>query len=229
MAFGLIEWAVEHFVHIEGREKSALIDAGIALGVFLAFHRVRDFVEHYIESWFFHSWHSNEAQLRTFVKEASFVGKAAALAKAFVDELTRFSGGATCALYEASASRTFTLKGGEGAAVMDGDDVVVVKMRAGRDLVEAADGLYLPIIYRTDLTGFIRMGLKPGGEGYRPDECEVLTYAAHSVGLDLHALKVEELEQVQAEQKQQIAVLSGQVEFARRLGAKNTPRSPAKT
>lgn len=72
-AFGLIEWAVDHLIRIQGREKSALIDAGIAVGVFLTFHRVRDFVEHGIESVLFRSWHENEARLRRFVHDASHI------------------------------------------------------------------------------------------------------------------------------------------------------------
>ena len=44
VAFGLCEWAAEHLLQFEGREKSMLVDAGLALGVFLAFHRVRDIV-----------------------------------------------------------------------------------------------------------------------------------------------------------------------------------------
>src|SRR5262249_53738817 len=43
--FGLVEWAVEHFLPATVRETSVVIDALVALAVFLAFHRVRDFAE----------------------------------------------------------------------------------------------------------------------------------------------------------------------------------------
>ena len=43
------------------------------------------------------------------------------------------------------------------------------------------------------LNGFVLLGRKPNGESYRPDEVELLEFAAHQVGLDLHALEVEEL------------------------------------
>jgi hypothetical protein len=46
------------------------------------------------------------------------------------------------------------------------------------------------MLQRSVLLGLILLGPKPDG----PDEVEVLAYAAHHVGLDLHALKVKQLE-----------------------------------
>ncbi len=62
VAFGVLEWAFEHFLPFESHEASVFVDAGIALAVFLVFHRVRDFVEHHIEKLFFREWHRKEAE-----------------------------------------------------------------------------------------------------------------------------------------------------------------------
>ncbi|MEI9904064.1 MAG: hypothetical protein WDN06_08805 [Asticcacaulis sp.] len=64
-------------------------------------------------------------------------------------------------------------------------------MKADRAPVEAADHLFLPMIHRAELAGFVRLDLKPSGERYRPDERDVLAWAVHQIGLDLYALKVE--------------------------------------
>jgi hypothetical protein len=90
-AFGLIEWAVDHFVPIQGREKNAIVDALIAVGVFLTFHRVRDLVERVIEGLFFRSWQKAEAALRRFVREAAFITDSGELTKAFVKALSKYA------------------------------------------------------------------------------------------------------------------------------------------
>ena len=190
VAFGLAEWAFEHFLPFENRETGVLVDAGLALAVFLVFHRVRDFVEHHIEAFFFHKWHQNEARLRTFVGEAGFIGKTAALTQGFITELARFSGGAVCDLYLARGADFVDLSGTE----MDGDMPVLITLQASRAAVECDNVLYLPMLQRGSLTGFVRMGLKPSGERCRPDERDVLAWATQQIGLDLHALEVERLQ-----------------------------------
>jgi len=54
--------------------------------------------------------------------------------------------------------------------------------------------LALPMSHRGDLDGFVLLRSKRNHEGYRPDEIEVLGFAAHQVGLDLHALENEALQ-----------------------------------
>ena len=214
--FGVIEWASEHFLPIKNLETNIALNAGVALAIFLVFHRVRDFVEGLIEKLFFSAWHHNEAQLRRFVKQAAFIGKAEALRAAFLAELKRFSGGADVALYLADGADFASDK-----TRIDGDDAAVVAMKADHAPVEAADHLDLPMIHRAELTGFIRLGLKPSGDSYRPDEREVLSYAAHQIGLDLHALRVEALEA-------KVATLDAQLAFAAGL-AKGSSRAQARS
>ena len=208
VAFGLIEWASEHFMPIKNRETNALLDAAIALAIFLVFHRVRDFVEHNIEKLFFRKWHEKEAALKRFVKEAGFMLKREPLAEAFVAELRRFGDGVECALYLQDDSGDYLLAEGElsGAPlVVDADELVVVALRADRTAVEPDDtsarpsvlhtaALALPMVHRAEVIGFVLLGAKASGFSYRPDEKAVLDWAAHQIGLDLHALEVERLQ-----------------------------------
>jgi len=205
VGFGLIDWAVDHFLKIEGRKGNALIDAGIALGVFLTFHRVRDFVKLQIERLFFHRWQDNEARLRRFVHEAAYVLKPEVLTAAFVAELERFSDGASAALYLRNQTGNYALAGGhcDGAPqTVDADEPALVGLRSHRSVLELEEttsplpvNLALPMLNRADLLGFVLLSTKPSTLGYRPDEKEVLAYATQQVGSDLHALEIERLQQ----------------------------------
>ena len=50
------------------------------------------------------------------------------------------------------------------------------------------------MINRNEVTGLVLMGPKPAAAGYRPDETELIGWATTQVGLDLHALEVEQLQ-----------------------------------
>ncbi len=215
LAFGLAEWGVDQVLPETWLKANQVISAVIALVIFLTFHRVRDFIEKVVESLFFSAWHHNEEKLRRFVKQAAFIGRADKLTAAFLAELKRFSGGMEAVLYLA-AGDDFTA----GDTRIDGDDQAVIAMKADHAPVEVADHLDLPMIHRGELTGFVRLGLKPSGESYRPDEREVLAWAAHQVGLDLYALKVEALEA-------RVATLDAQLAFAAGL-AKGSGRAQAR-
>jgi len=226
VTFGIVEWASEHFLPIKDLGTNALIDGGIALAIFLVFHRLRDLAEHIIEGLFFRQWRDNEAALRRFVKEAAFIGTKPALGKAIVVEWRRFSGGAASALYLTGAGRDFALFQGTGAgAHIDGDDPLIVALRARGEPVEVSDtrsllpaALALPMRHRGELTGLMLMAAKPSGDPYRPDEQELLGWAAHQMGLDLQALEAEQLQDSVLRMQRDCASLTAQLELVRELG-----------
>ena len=228
VAFGVVEWASEHFLPIKNLEANALIDGGIALAIFLTFHRLRDLSGHVIEGLFFRQWRENEALLRRFVKEAAFIGSKAALGKAMVGEWTRFSGGAASALYLSSEGRAFALfQGAKLVAHIDGDDPLILALRAHGEPVELSDTrsllpacLALPMRHRGELSGLMLMAGKPSGDPYRPDEQELLGWAAQQVGLDLQALETEQLQDDVSRLKQDCARLAAQLDLVRALGLK---------
>jgi len=200
--FWFCEWGLEQIIPAETREANILISAGIAFVIFLTFHHVRDWVEKGIEHIFFRAWRDNEARLRRFLKDASYITRVNGLRTAAVAELRRFTGGAEVALYGMEP---------DGAALREGsvsglgdriepDAPALVRLRADR---EPLDGdlagplgaeLMLPIVQRSEVIGVFIVGAKPSGEPYRPDERTLLADAAHRIGLDLHALEIERLE-----------------------------------
>jgi hypothetical protein len=66
----------------------------------------------------------------------------------------------------------------------------------------------LPMLDHGILAGFVLLGRKFEGSRYRPDEVEVLGWAAHQVGLDLQALRARTLEGEVVGLRQQVALLS---------------------
>lgn len=219
LVFGLVEWGSEQYLPHDKLRASAALSAGAALAITIVFHPVKEFVEHTIERLLFRSWHDNDARLRQFVHRASFIGKQDALAAASVAAISQFAGGADCAIYLASGDGYARLKGslpGLGRRI-DGDEAAVVAMRAklvplepevAHSALPAA--LALPMSHRAELDGFFLLAAKPSGEGYRPDEIVLLGWAAEQLGLDLHALKIAQLEKG-------IARLEMQVEELQRL------------
>ena len=108
---------------------------------------------------------------------------------------------------------------------LDTDEPALVAMRAHRGRIDPSQTasmlpaiLALPMLHRNELLGFVLLGPKPGGDGYRPDEVEVLSYATHQIGLDLHALKVEQLERDGARLSQTVHRLKYENALFRRGG-----------
>jgi hypothetical protein len=216
--FGLAEWAVDHVIPESWRSASAIYSAGIALLLFLSFHRLRDLVERQVERLFFHRWQQNEAALRRFVASAGHFDQTPALCRAFAEEATRFAEGAAAALYLRGTGRAYRLQAGRlpGAAKHYGDDGhAFALMRAERrpvDLTTAHGGLAgalaLPMLDQGVLAGFVLVGRKPDGADYRPDEVELLGWAANQVGLDLQALHARDLEAQVVSLNEKVAWLS---------------------
>jgi hypothetical protein len=204
LTFGLAEWIVNDQLGIQALRDNPLVAAAIALGLFLMFNRVHRVVEGAVETLFFRSWRENEAALRRFMREASFVQKGDVLARDFAAALRRFTSGAEIAIYLRGESSGYDLAEGVLAGVaasIDADEPTLVAMRADKAAVDVDASrsslkatLALPMINRHEIEGFVLLGAKPSGLAYRPDEKEALAQAVEKVGLDLHALKVEELE-----------------------------------
>ena len=220
--FGLIEWAADHLVRIEGREKNALIDAAIAVGVFLTFHRVRDGVEHVVERLFFRHWQEAEAGLRRFVREAAFATRGETLTRGFSAALMAYAEGAQAAVYLRAEDGGYRLAGGEVAGVdeaLDPDDPAIISIRAEpKAMIPEQSGsslktaLAAPMIHRNEMIGLAVLGPKASGLDFRPDEVELIGWATRQVGLDLHALKMEQLEAGRARQAKRISVLNAKIE-----------------
>ncbi|HEY3813107.1 MAG TPA: hypothetical protein VGL66_07755 [Caulobacteraceae bacterium] len=213
-AFGVVEWAVDHFIPIAGREKNVVVDALIAVCIYLTFHRVRDFVEHGVERVFFHRWQQAEAAYRRFVREAAFVTDSSALIRVVVGATSDYVEGAETAVYLAGATSFARIAGAIDGLDKRLDPNVPGLLSARSDLKAAqaqggllAGCLVVPMVTRNTVTGVIILGPKPSGLNYRPDEIELIAWGTRQVGLDLYALRVETLEKERGELQTANAVL----------------------
>jgi hypothetical protein len=215
VAFGLAEWGIEKVIPHAYAEANTFVSAGIALVIFLVFHRVRDFVEHWMEKVLFRAWHEKEATLAAFVREAGYILKRGPMIAAYVKHLRAFCEDAECALYLADDSGVFMLAAGglrDMPDALDPDDPFMVTVRTNRAVSQPSEGpigLVLPMIHRTEVVGVTLLGHKPSGFSYRPDEVKALAHAAHQVGLDLHALEIERLRERVTAQDVELTVFRG--------------------
>jgi hypothetical protein len=214
-AFGLAERGAEHIIPEAWQQDSAIYSAGIAIVLFLCFHRLRDWFEHHIERLFFASWHRNEAELKRFVASAPHFEQRRALCREFVGEVERFAHGAVAALYLRGESGGYELQCGAHADTPErytDDNRLFATMRAERQPVDMAHvqtalpgALALPMLDQLGLAGFALLGARPDGAPYRPDEIAALGWATQQVGLDLQALQARELREEVAELRQLLA------------------------
>lgn len=214
--FGLIEWGIEHLLPEEWVKASAWFDAGAAVLVYLAFHRVHDWVEHRVEHLFFHHWQANEAELRRFVAAAAHFEDAPALERAFAEELTRFGEGARVALYRRARGALVRVAGTWPDAPVEfrEETKAFAPLRAERAPLDLADtqtdlpgALALPMLDHGALAGLVLMEAKGNGALYRPDEVALLGWAVHEVGLAMAALHTRAIDAEMEQLKHQNAEL----------------------
>lgn len=199
ISFGLLEWTAERLLSFEGREENMALDAAVALGVFLTFHRVRDVVSKGIERVFFHHWRVREAALRGFVREATFYDRADALIEALHLALRDYLGEADVAVYVRDPSGALDLVTGAGAPRLEVDAPLCVRLRAIPEVTiyDKSDvALAAPMVVGHELAGAVLIGARLDGSGYRPDEVELIGWAVERVGLALNVMRVRDLEAV---------------------------------
>jgi hypothetical protein len=213
VSFGIVEWLVDHFVRFENRESNVLLDGVIALALFLAFHRVRHWIETLVERVFFRSWHLKEAGLDRFLETAPHFSQPDALAQGLVTAVDAYAGSRGSGIYLRDATGRFILQ----LSTLDplprelgADAEVIVEMKTfrtpvhlGGRLTLASAALALPMVRRSELVGLVAVGNKIAREVYRPDEIDNLARATRQVGFDLYALRLEQLEQRRLELEQQ--------------------------
>lgn len=212
-----------------------LVDGLIALGVYVLFHHLHGRVERRVEHVFFRDWHDNELRLRQFLRQAPHITSIDALISSTRNAIDRFTFQAGCAIYlrEPDGSYLLASQGtlGQAPKRIEPDHMVAVALRSESaplryDRIQSAlpGELALPMSHRGVLNGFMLIGTKPSRDSYRPDEVEVLDHAAHQIGLDLHAIRVEVLENQVGELEHRVALQEQQMQLM--AGRRRTKREP---
>jgi hypothetical protein len=207
--FALAEWAVDRVLHFEGREKSAIVDAAIALVLITGFHRIQHWVSNRVNQTLFRHWQEAADRLRAFVARAPFITEPAALQEKLLSAIEDFAGIQGSALYLRGSEAGYQLQRGTLAQVpttVDENNDIVLEMRRTRAAVDLGEhrrtlsGEYaLPMMARGLVNGFVVIGSKAEGQSLRSDELALLAKSVHDVGLDLESLRIELLERSNAE------------------------------
>lgn len=199
--FALTEFAVDKLLHFHGRETSVVIDAAVALGVILGFHRIQHWVNHQVNHLFFHDWHQAAETLRTFMRGASHITSSPILQQRFVAAVRQFvdTGDVVCyRRQEGGNFAPFDDSEGRGRRLLESNDASVIALLDARRPTEVAEGWAFPMTMRGVVTGFVLVGAKRNGMSLRPDEVELLQQATQELALDLESLRVLSLEQERA-------------------------------
>jgi hypothetical protein len=207
--FALTEWAVDRVLHFEGRERSALVDAAIALVLILSFHRIQHWVSVRVNRILFREWQEAADRLRAFISRAQLITDPHVLIERFLGEIGGFSTLTRAALYVRGSDSTYGLQGGTlelAPPSVDENNNALLEMRLSRDAVDLSDfdrslpGEYaLPMLARGQLSGFVLIGGRAEAPGLRPDQMSLLVHCVQEIGLYLESLRTEKLERQLAE------------------------------
>lgn len=194
---------VSAFLHFDDENRTMLLSAILAVAVYLSFTQLKKVVEKLVDRVFFGAWAAREEDLEAFVAEAKHATDPQALSAMFVAALDRYTEGAGSALYRRRDDGRYervvsTLEHAPGD--VGPNDETVLAMLAHRQawrLREAPSAgpaeLAVPMAHRSALEGFVLLGPRRDGEPYRADQVAKLESAAREVGLDFHALRVDQL------------------------------------
>jgi hypothetical protein len=199
-AFVLVEWAMSEWLARTGRTASIVISMGAALGIGFSMRYVHLYVDRFVDRVFFRKRHEDEAALRRFAHEASYITDRSVLLERAVRTVEEHTGAADVAILVHDGAAGFTSAETDGArTTVSENDAGILALRAWRKPVDlvSLEGSVLrgefafPMISRGTLVGVLVCGTKPDGESYAPDESEALLALAHGVGTALDVLSVQ--------------------------------------
>ncbi|HET7650241.1 MAG TPA: GAF domain-containing protein [Gammaproteobacteria bacterium] len=199
--FTVLTALVERNALSEGTNRLLELLVPLLLGVTL--HSVKKYVDEWINKWFFRRRYRADAALNHFARTCAYIDKPENLLKLTADELYRHSGAESVAIYlinpASSAAQSIESRGVPLSAIIETDDLALVRLRAGdtdvnlHQLVTAfgGDGFAFPMMMRNRLIGVIVCGPRPA-EQYTGDERGLFAHVAHEVGVALHTLELQE-------------------------------------
>jgi hypothetical protein len=171
----------------------------VALGLGLSLRYIHKYVDRFVDRVFFRKRHDDEAALRRFAHEASYISDRSVLLERAVRAVKEHTTADDAAILVRSGAAAYTFAlDGERTKVSENDPGIVA-LRAWHkpvDLHEVKDSelrgeFAFPMISRGELIGTLICGPKRDGEAYAPDESDALLALAHGVGTALAVQSVE--------------------------------------
>ncbi len=194
--FILAEWAASAWLAGAMHTTSADIGIVVALVLGLSLRYIHRYVERFVDRVFFWKRHADEAALRRFAHESSYITDRSVLLERAVQEVKAHTGAERAEILIPNGKASYVSASDGDRLEVDENDSGIVALRAWHkavDLRTLSDtqlrGEYaFPMVSRGELVGVLVCGSKPDGELYAPDESDALLALAHGVGAALGVL-----------------------------------------
>jgi hypothetical protein len=198
--FVLVEWAASEWLVSASHTTSTVIGMGVALGLGLSLRYIHKYVDRFVDRVLFRRRHEDEAALRRFAHESSYITDRSILLERAVREVEEHTNAAEATILVQDGVATYTSAKGDGVRMIASEnDPGILALRAWHkpvDLGSLADSVLrgefaFPMVSRGTLMGVLVCGAKRNGEAYAPDESEALLALAHGVGSALDVLSAQ--------------------------------------
>ena len=198
--FVLVEWGASQWLVSSSHTTSTLIGMGLALGLGLSLRYIHRYVDRFVDRVLFRKRHEDEAALRRFAHESSYITDCSILLDRAVREVTEHTNAADATILVQDGAAAYTSAKSDGArTIASENDPGILALRAWHKPVDLGSlsasvlrGEYaFPMISRGTLVGVLVCGAKRNGEVYAPDESEALLALAHGVGTALDVLSTQ--------------------------------------
>ena len=195
-AFILVEWAASQWLVSASHATSVVAGMVVALALGLSLRYIHTYVDAFVDRVFFRKRHEDEAALRRFAHESSYITDRDILLDRAVREVLEHTNAADATILVRDGTARYA-PGNDGSrtSVSENDPAIVALKAWGKPVnlhllydSELRGELAFPMISRGDLLGALLCGPKRDGEVYAPDESDALVALAGGVGTALDAL-----------------------------------------
>ncbi len=198
-AFVLVEWAASAWLVSASHTASTVIAMGVALGLGLSIRYIHKHVDRFVDRVFFRKRYEDEAALRRFAHESSYITDRSILLERAVREVKEHTNAAEATILVQDGAATYASAEHDSALAVGENDPAMVALRAWHKPIDlksfedsALHGEFAyPMVSRGALVAVLVCGTKRDGEVYAPDESEALFALAHGVGTALDVLSVQ--------------------------------------
>jgi hypothetical protein len=194
--FVLVEWAANAWLTSATHTTNTIIGMVVALGLGISLHHIHKYVDRFVDRVIFRKRYEDEAALRRFAHEASYITARSTLLERAVRTVKEHTSADDAAiLVRDGAAKYASTSDGERTEVSENDPGIVA-LRAWHKALnlhglpdsDLRGEFAFPMISRGDLVGALICGPKRNGEAYAPDESDALLTLAHGVGTALDTL-----------------------------------------
>jgi len=202
--FVLAEWAASEWFVSASHTSSVVVGMLVALALGLSMRYIHKYVDRFVDRVFFQKRHEDEAALRAFAHEASYITDRCILLDRSVQAVRRHTDTDDVAIFLRGDSGLYReCTNGRAAVVSENDSAVLALKAWGEPLdLDEANGSQLPgaiafpMTARGVLIGTLVCGPKASGESFAPDEIESLAALAHGVAVALDSLSRESADSI---------------------------------